>query len=97
VFGLAEMKELGEDRWRISGVNTVAKAGTKAYISEISHMNPSSRQPSSRSIPRFFHPLFWPILALTILIGLIEWNDQQVLSTDAAPYGMLSLARRPCR
>jgi hypothetical protein len=42
--------------------------------------------------PRFFHPLFWPILALTVLIGLIEWNDQQVLSTDAAPYGMLSLA-----
>ncbi len=55
-------------------------------------MNQSSLPPSSRSAPRFFHPLFWPILALAVLIGLIEWNDQQVLSTDAAPYGMLSLA-----
>ena len=53
---------------------------------------PSSQQPSPQPTPRFFHPLFWPVLALTVLIGLIEWNDQQVLSTDAAPYGMLSLA-----
>jgi hypothetical protein len=53
---------------------------------------PSSQQPSPRHTPRFFHPLFWPVLALTVLIGLIEWKDQQVLSTDAAPYGMLSLA-----
>ena len=53
---------------------------------------PSPRRPLPRFIQRFFHPLFWPVLALTVLIGLIEWNDQQVLSTDAAPYGMLSLA-----
>jgi hypothetical protein len=77
---------------RILGVNTVAKAGTKAYISETSHMNPTSRQAASRPVPRFFHPLFWPILALTVVVGLIEWNDQQVLGTDSAPYGMLSLA-----
>jgi hypothetical protein len=55
-------------------------------------MSPSPRQSSSRPIPRLFHPFFWPILALTVLIGLVEWNDQTILSTDAAPYGMLSLA-----
>jgi hypothetical protein len=54
-------------------------------------MNLASQHRFYGSVARNFHRLFWPALAGTLIILLLQLKDQPVLRTDAAPMGIVSL------
>lgn len=55
-------------------------------------MNPASQNPFYGFVDRNFHRLFWPVLAVTVVLLLVQLKDHAVLRTDAAPMGLVSLA-----
>jgi len=43
-------------------------------------------------VARNFHRLFWPVLAISLVLLLLQLKDQAALRTDVAPMGLASLA-----
>jgi len=55
-------------------------------------MNLASQHRFYGFVARNFHRLFWPVLAIALVLLLLQLKDQAALRTDAAPMGLASLA-----
>jgi hypothetical protein len=54
-------------------------------------MNLASQNRFYGFVNRNFHRLFWPVLAVAVVLLLLQIKDQAALQTDAAPMGLVSL------